>query len=43
MFVLKKHRFKSEEDKELSANDENPVFADKVNLKAKWRYSKEDN
>ncbi|GIS22098.1 MAG: hypothetical protein CM15mP122_6040 [Bacteroidota bacterium] len=22
--------------------DENPVFTDKVNLKAKWTYSKED-
>ena len=42
MFVLKKYKFKSEENKELSVNDENPVFTDKVNLKAKWTYSKED-
>ena len=41
MFVLKKYKFKNEEDKELSVN-ENPVFTDKVNLKAKWTYSKED-
>ena len=41
MFVLKKYKFKSEEGKELNI-DENPVFTDKVNLKAKWTYSNED-
>ena len=41
MFVLKKYKFKVEEDKELSVN-ENPVFTDKVNLKAKWTYSNEN-
>jgi len=41
MFVLKKYKFKSEEGKKLNI-DENPVFTDKVNLKAKWTYSNED-
>ena len=40
MFVLKKYKF-TKEEKQL-VNNENPIFTDKVNLKAKWTYSKTD-
>ena len=40
MFVLKKYKF-TKEEKQLD-NNENPIFTDKVNLKAKWTYSKTD-
>ena len=40
MFVLKKYKF-TKEEKQL-VNNENPTFTDKVNLKAKWTYSKTD-
>ncbi len=40
MFVLKKYKFTIEE-KQLD-NNENPIFTDKVNLKAKWTYSNKD-
>mgnify|MGYP005697508483 FL=1 len=40
MFVLKKYKF-TKEEKQLD-NNENPIFTDKVNLKAKWTYAKTD-
>ena len=40
MFVLKKYKF-TKEEKQLD-NNENPIFTDKVNIKAKWTYSKTD-
>ena len=40
MFVLKKYKFTKEEKQ--SDNNENPIFTDKVNLKAKWTYSNKD-
>ena len=40
MFVLKKYKF-TKEEKQLNYN-ENPIFTDKVNLKAKWTYSNKD-
>ena len=41
MFVLKKYKFKKEKPIELNESLK-PVFTDKVNLKAKWTYSKTD-
>ena len=41
MFVLKKFKFGSEDEEEFNIN-ENPIFTDKVNLKAKWTYSNQN-
>lgn len=41
MFVIKKYQFSKNNEKKLQITDE-PIFTDKVNLKAKWTYSKKN-
>ena len=41
MFVIKKFEFSKNNEKKFQINDQ-PTFTDKVNLKAKWTYSKTD-
>ena len=39
MFVIKKYKFKKENNNKVEDN-KLPVFTEKVDLKAKWTYSK---